>query len=62
MFVVLKLKKWESLDVEEGSFPAVKFNPPDDCPGFLPVFTDRDKAIEFAGDERLVKEIREETG
>ena len=59
MYVVLKMRKWKCLEFEGA--PNLSLYPPEGCPGFLPVFTDRERAVEFAGDERFIKEIEEAT-
>ena len=65
MYVVLKMRKWESLEVELlppfGPSYGINFTSPEGSPGFLPVFTDRERAVEYAGagNEMFVREITE---
>ncbi len=57
-YVVLKLCMWEDLEFEDEHSPfPVMVGKPELSPGYLLVFHDEEKAVEFAGDESLVRQI-----
>ena len=55
MFAVMRLHKWSSLQAPGGLEVRLAEK---DCTGFMPVFTTREAAIECAGGEQYVREVK----
>jgi len=57
-WIVMEIFKWEDIAYDANvPLPPIKFNAPKGQAGYIPVFHNREDAIELAGDESRVMEI-----
>ena len=62
-YVVMKISRWENLELEQGLINQLPLqiqinDGPSGMCGFLPVYTNREDAVRFAGDEEYVVAVR----
>jgi hypothetical protein len=59
MWMVMRMVRWENLEVDSSDGIKVNFKSPEYSPGYIPVFNTKEAALDYVnGDESQICELR----